>query len=521
MRSTFTGVEIARRALFAQQAALQTTEHNVANANTDGYTRQRAELVAARPLPYPGLTMGALPGQIGMGVDVARIARLRDGFLDRQYREERAAAAYYETLSNVYDRLQAVLREDPELGGTGLLAAADAFFGAFDDLALNAERGEAREQAIGAAQSLVDAFWHIAESLDRIRGDLDFQVRQIAEEVNSIARRIADLNGQIGRLRPHGLMTNDWEDARDHLLDELAARVDLEVVDLGNGMIRVTIAGGKTLVDGTDVRPLEIGTDGAGRTTVALGGEALQARGGTLQAAMEARDRVLADLQGRYDALARAFQAEVNRRHMAGVNLRDILAGKTDPSNIPLFVSRSWLETLDPAVWDQLQSGTLSWTDAQFLDPNADPPGSAYVWEARGIGDVAVNPLLVRDRTLLAAAGAPPTGIADGRTAKALAALRTAGLPGLPTGEAFGEAYGSLIGRLGIDAQRTDHLREMKATLVEQVDRQRQSVHGVSLDEEMTKLIEYQHAYSAAARALTAIDQLLDRLINGTGLVGR
>ncbi|MBE3596020.1 MAG: flagellar hook-associated protein FlgK [Hydrogenibacillus sp.] len=520
MRSTFTGLEIARRALFAQQSAIATTEHNIANANTDGYTRQRAELVASRPLPYPGMTMGTLPGQIGMGVDVARIARLRDALLDRQYREERALEAYYEGLSHVYDRLQAVLKEDSELGGAGLLSSVDAFFGALDDLSLSAERGEAREQVIGAAQSVVDAFLHIDESLRRIRGDLDFQVRQVAEEINSIAQRIADLNGQIGRLKPHGLTTNDWEDARDKLLDELAARVDLEVVDLGNGMIRVTIAGGRPLVDGTNVTPLAIGTDGAGRTTVDLGGGASGAPGGSLQAALDARDRVLEDLWGRYDALVNAFTDEVNKLHMDGVNLRDIIAGKTGPSDIPFFVSRAWL--------DQVQSQTpppdltaIDWRDPGYLDPNADPPGSRYVWQPAGIGDVAVNPIILKDRNLLAAAGSPPTGIADGRTAKALSALRTSPLPAFPTEESFGSAYGSIIGRLGIDAQRTDHLREMKATLVAQVDRQRQSVHGVSLDEEMTKLIEYQHAYSAAARALTAVDQLLDRLINGTGIVGR
>lgn len=523
MRSTFTGLEIARRALTAQQTAITTTEHNVANANTEGYTRQRAELVAARPLPYPGLTQGALPGQIGMGVDVAQIRRLRDAFLDRQYREESAQSSYYDGLSKVYDRLQAVLKEDSDLNGAGVLRAVDAFWGALDDLSLAAERGEVREQVIGAAESVTDAFRHVFESLTRISTDLDFEIRQHIAEVNSLTTRIADLNAQITQLKPHGLTTNDWEDTRDKLLDDLSKLLDISVVDLGNGGIRVTTASGAVLVDGTKQTPLEIRTDDQGRSLPIVNGADPKNLGGALGASLEARDKILADLYNRYNDLSLAFVQAVNDTHMDGVHLKDILQGRTEASGIPFFVSHSWAETFlksDPNLWKDLVDGKRSWTDQQFLvDPN--DPQKGFIWQPKDMGDVAVNPLIIKDRELVAAASVPPTGVADGRVAKKLAAFRYGALPDLSTHESFTEAYAGVIGRIGIDAQRVDHLREMKSTLVQQVDRQREAVHGVSLDEEMTLLLQYQHAYSAAARAVTAIDQMLDKLINGTGLVGR
>ncbi|PTQ57174.1 MAG: Flagellar hook-associated protein FlgK [Candidatus Carbobacillus altaicus] len=523
MRSTFTGLEIARRALTAQQTAITTTEHNVANANTEGYTRQRTELIASRPLPYPGLTQGALPGQIGMGVDVQQIRRLRDAFLDRQYREESAQSSYYDELSKVYDRLQAVLKEDSDLNGAGVLRAVDAFWGALDDLSLAAERGEVREQVIGAAESVTDAFRHIFESLKRISDDLDFEVRQQVAEINSITTRIADLNAQITQLKPHGLTTNDWEDTRDKLLDDLSKLIDISVVDLGNGSIRVTTANGGVLVDGVNQTALELTTDDQGRSIPMLGGAVLRGQGGALGASLEARDTVLTETKSRYDALAVAFVQAVNDIHMGGINLKDILKGRTEASEIPFFVSASWVETFakeHPDLWQDLSDGNLSWLDQDFLVDPADPQ-KGYIWQPKEMGDVAVNPLIISDRELLAAAGVPPSGVADGKVAKALAAFRYQPLPALATQESFTEAYAGIIGRLGIDAQRVDHLREMKTTLVQQVDRQRDAVHGVSLDEEMTLLLQYQHAYSAAARAVTAIDQMLDKLINGTGLVGR
>lgn len=526
MRSTFGGLEIGKRGLFAQQTALDTVGHNIANANTPGYSRQRVDLVASRPFPYPGLYASKTAAQIGTGVDVAKITRLRDQFLDRQYRNENRYLGYYESRAATYEKIEVVLQEGTDDQEIGLQKALDRLWGAWQDLTGSAESSEVREEVIGYAKGVADAFGHIAQSLSDYQADLNNVVLVKTNQINSIANQIRDLNAEIARLVPHGYTTNDLNDQRDLLLDQLSALVDVQVTELSNGMIQVKIAGGQMLVDGTVTTPLEATQNPAtGLYDVTIGGAPFTPQFGSFLETLEARGitdaagkvtGVIPDLMQQFNTLSSVFAKELNRLHMSGTNLKEIgdPAGN-NPKNLPFFISRRWYEAQP--------NKDLSGVDFTALDPgNYDPVNNPNGFNPSGADDMMVNPLIVADSDLVAAAGSPATGAADGNTAKAIAELKnqviTTGFPNSTTIDGF---YSAIIGKVGIDAQEANNLLETKKYLVNQVENRRQSVSGVSIDDEMTEMIKYQHAYEAAARSITVMDQVLDKIINGMGVVGR
>jgi flagellar hook-associated protein 1 FlgK len=509
MRSTFGGLEIGKRGLYAQQAALNTTGHNIANANTPGYTRQRVNMQASRPYAYPGLTNGKIPGQMGTGVEVTEVTRLRDQFLDRQYRNENKYLGYYKSRMETYSKIEIVMKEGSEENGVGLQQAMDRLWGAWQDLVSSAESGEVREEVLGYAKGVTDVFSHLSQSLKEYQSDLNHVVEVKVNEINSIATRIRDLNAQIARVVPHGYSTNDLNDQRDLLIDQLSEIVDVQVTPAENGMVNISIAGGQALVIGNQSVPLEISQNSStGFYDVSLGGGEFAPVSGSLLETLEARGiagtdgkltGVIPEILGKIDTLATVLAKEVNQLHMSGTNL-------SDAKQRPFFVSKSWYESLSDK--------DLSKIDFSTLNPDDYTPKHA--------GDLLVNPEIVANSDYIAAGGNPSTGPADGNNAQAIAYLKnkmiTTGFPNTTTMDGF---YASIIGDLGIDAQLAENLYNVKQNLVNHVENRRQSVTGVSLDDEMAAMIKYQHAYSAAARTITVMDEILNKVINGMGVVGR
>lgn len=530
MRSTFGGLEIGKRGLFAQQTALDTTGHNIANANTPGYSRQRVDLTASRPFPYPSMYTSRTAAQIGTGVEVSQITRLRDQFLDRQYRGENRYLGYYESRSATYGKIEVVLQEGTDDQQIGLQKAMDRLWGSWQDLIGSAESGEVREEVVGYAKGVADAFAHISQSLKDYQTDLNQVVMVKTNQVNSIANRIRDLNTEIARLAPHGYTTNDLADQRDLLLDELSKLVDVQVSEINSGMLQVKIAGGQMLVDGKTTVPMQATANPAtGMYDVTLGGAPFTPQFGSFQETLEARGipdangqltGIIPDLLHQFNTLSSVFTKELNALHMGGTNLKEIQdpAG-AGPKNLPFFISKGWYESWKAAN----PGGDLATVDFTALDPGGyDPVNNPNGFNPNGAGDMMVNPLIVSDSDLIAASGTPTTGAADGKTAAAIADLKnkviTTGFPNSTTIDGF---YSSIIGKLGIDAQEADNMLETKQNLVNHVENRRQSVSGVSIDDEMTEMIKYQHAYEAAARSITVMDQVLDKIINGMGIVGR
>lgn len=510
MRSTFHGIEVSKRGLFAQQSALNTTGHNIANANTAGYTRQRANMQATPGIPYPGLSNSTEPGLLGTGVNVVSLQRIREEFLDVQLRTENKHYGYWEAKRDVLQKVEGIMNEPSD---TGMQKVMDELWKSWQDLSQNPESLSARAVVRQRAIAVTETFAALNTSLTELQRDLDNVVATKVIDINSIAQQLANLNRQIGDVVPHGYQPNDLYDQRDVLLDKLAKLTDVKVTNLNSGMIQVTIDG-QELVNGRTAVTMAVEKDATtGFNNITLGGAPFIPQSGGLLGTFEARGIPGTDANGqptmqgpvpdmirKLNLLAENIATEVNKLHSTGMNLTDIENRKTNPT--------ADLEKLD-----------------FFVKKNDALPLTA--------ANIQVNPKILASLNSIAAAQVedPNTGsgtsfYGDGRNALAIASIKfkplqlLTGSSGQIESTTLDDFYRYTIAQLGVDSQEATRMEKNSELLVGQVDTNRQSVSGVSIDEEMSEMVKYQHAYNASARVMTSMDEILDKVINGMGRVG-
>src|SRR5690625_571794 len=245
--STFHGLEMAKQALFAQQSALYTTGHNISNANTEGYSRQRVNFEAMRPFPVPAKNRPDIPGQLGTGVQISSIQRVRDEFLDIQFRSENSRMNHWQTKSHSLSRMERLLNEPSD---SGLAKTMDLFWQSLQDLAVHPEKPGARSVVAERAKSVTDTFNHLAKSLENIQTDLRAEIGGAEDKVNSLLRQINRINEQVRKIEPHGYLANDLYDNRDRLIDELSELVSINVefhkseggaLDIADGIVSIEL----------------------------------------------------------------------------------------------------------------------------------------------------------------------------------------------------------------------------------------------------------------------------------------
>ncbi len=481
--STFNGINIALRGLLAQQRALDVTTHNIANASTEGYTRQEALLQAADPISNVSLWGMVFPGQLGQGVTVDSYRRIRDVFNDVQLR---GAASEQASLDVRYRELHAISLAMPEPSDYGLRSQLQRFFESWHEVANAPESLAARHALAQSGQSLATTFNHTARVLADMRVNDDAEITAGIGEMNAILAGVAELNTQIGQLvlagaeldpatlqivRP-GQAPNDLLDRRDLLLDKLAEIADITSVTYDDQNRATVVVAGLTVV-----------TPAAGATPVTraqLDAQFASATltGGQLHGLLEAHGNMLneanpASYISQLNLLAQSLHDAVNAQHALGIDL----------------------------------SGTAGGVFFDMSAP-AGPPGAAT--------RLRMSAALLATPNLIAAGGAGQ-GPGSATNANAMIALQDA----LTTGGAtFRNYYNGLQSGLGATTQSTQRSLEAQGIIVGGLADRRSSTSDVSLDEEMTSMIRFQHAYAAASRILSAMDENLDRLINGTGRVG-
>lgn len=465
--SSFFAIEIGRRALSAQQKALEVTGHNVANANTDGYSRQAIRLAPTTPHPPPGSGAGLRFGQLGTGVEVASIKRQRNEFLDAQFRRETTVLGRCEVQRDTLSRVEGILLEPSEYG---LRSRMDEFWQALQDVATNPESFAVRATLIQKANSLVETFSHIRRQLNLMRVDLDESIKAKLAQINEITAEIARLNAQIANQYAMGHQPNDLEDKRDLLVDELSRIVDVEVLTQANGAQNV-IAGGSLIVDGAHSFEWEGIADVSGFTRIRWKGTDAEVRvnDGELAGLLDLRDDILPDIEGNLETLRTVLMNEVNEVHRNGFGL-------------------------DNASGREL-----------FIDPVGPEP-------------MAVNPELEANPEKIGAALSPDSP-GDGRNALEMAALKFKRIDEL--GTTMDDYYRSVVAELGVRCMEAERAASNQELLMLEVNGRRESISGVSLDEEAANMIRYQHAYSAAARYVTVIDEMIGQIVNRLGIVGR
>lgn len=484
MRSTFFGLDIARKALSAQSRALDVTGHNIANQATPGYSRQRAVLTTTNPYTVPGMHNSSAAGQIGTGVQVSTIYRLRDSYIDYQLRSQSQylgkAAAENQTL----DRVEGIFGD---LQGGGIKTAIGQFFNAWQDLSRDGSNETVRAIVQQRGVAVADMFRHVDGQLQDVVDDINHGIKLTVTDINSIVDRVASLNVQIQTNELGGKNANDLRDRRDLLIDDLSQLVNLHVFE-SHGQLSLVV-NGVSLVRHESVTHMKLSDAPKNGVQEVVwinssGGEGnpVAATSGRLAGLESSRDKTTGYMK-ELDKLASEFAAAINAVHQKGVDLEGSTGG--------IF----------------------------FIGQNADvDDGNAGVISARHI-KVNDDILAEGGLSLIAAAKKDKDdnwAPGDGSNALEIAQVRNELLfSNTATLEQF---YEGILGTLGVDAQHALHLLDNQTLLVEQLEMRRSSISGVSLDEEMTNMIQFQHAYNAAARLVTVIDEILDTLINRTGL---
>jgi flagellar hook-associated protein 1 FlgK len=469
MSGTFGSISTALSSLYSQRRALDTTGQNIANANTEGYSRQRVQMQAATASSVPALH--STSDGIGAGVTVSDVARLRDTFLEARGRAEHSSSAYLSARNEIYGRIENIFAEPSD---TALASQLDDFWNGWGEVASQSTNTAVRNQLLERGRVVADGLRAAYDSLDAQWNTLRTQLDAYATDVNTAADAVALLNQTIKQQVAAGLPANELADKRDLHLMELARLTGATTVAREDGTIDAYV-GGSSLVSGGTARDL---VTAGSRQLVnqaddpvhfrwgSEGGPAAAVTGGKLAAALDTLNKIIPTYANGLNDVAVKLAERVNEVHGAGYPMSG-----TDTAG------------------DFFTSGT---------------PGTDVT--ARTITVAITDP---RDLGVSGVAGS-----ADGGNADALARLGK-----LTDGP--DAAYRKLVVGLGVEAQAATRRADIQARVAGDIDVLRTADAGVNLDEEMTNMITFQRAYEAASRVLTSVDQMLDVLINRTGLVGR
>ncbi len=455
--SSFYGLQTSLRGLLAQQRLLDTTGHNIANASTKGYSRQEAALVASPALNIPagGIASGA-GAHLGSGVDVQSFRRIRDQFVDLQYRGQNTNLGEWKARSTALDRAEGALSEP---GENGLNQQLNEFWNAWADLA-NAngtDRAAAVQNVVEKGTALADAFNTVRGQIVQVKDQTYAEYADLARpagpgdaggEIAQVATEIAQLNDTIKRYVTAGDVPNDLLDRRDLLVDQLSEYGQVSVEAQNDGTINVSFvdkaSSGTTypIVTGPAATWAGPPAGDAWSPGGRLGGLLDVAKpGGTLDGYLTTLDTIAANLV-----------TSVNGAY--GGTFFDAGAGPT--------------------------AATIDVSAALLANPQSLTPGSG----AAGSTDLALAVSKLRD------------------------------------GATVDQPYRAFVAKVGSDVREAGRQADNAQVLTDAVENRRQSVSGVSMDEEMSNLVRFQRSYQASARAMSTMDEMLDVLINRTGRVG-
>ena len=470
--STFNGLNIALSAVQAEQRSLDTTSHNIANASTDGYSRQVSELAAKPGLGALSVWGMIIPGQLGQGVEVADVTRIRDMFNDNNLRANLSTQGEADVRQTTWQGIESSL---PEPGANGLQAAMSSFWTAVQNVSTNPEDTGARQALAQSVQALGLSFQTASNALSAQRSDVDTQADAMIAQVDADATQISHLNTAIAKLQAVGQNPNDLLDLRDSLVDELSTLGNTTTTPGANGVVTVKF-GGVVIVDPSTATglPPTMPT----RATFNPGYPATPAvaaglTGGQLKGLLDAYSTTLnpaaaGSMPAKLDQLASSLHDALNAQQQAGFD-------KNGVAGVPLF------------------SGA-SITSASQL---------------------AVNPAIIANPSLIAASSTSAGAPGDSTNMLALFGIRSASAPtGSTLGATFDDFYAGMVSSMGLAAQTAGRDVSTSDTVVNSLQDRRSQVSGVSLDEEMTNLVKFQHAYSAAGRAMSTLNDMLDTLVH-------
>ncbi|OOM16279.1 flagellar hook-associated protein FlgK [Clostridium saccharobutylicum] len=612
MSGLFDTFTIAKRGLNVNQSAINTTSHNIANANTEGYSRQRA--VAETTKPFGGMSRfdTCSVGQVGTGAEIASIQRIRDSFIDYQVRNEDGKLANYKVKSDMLSKVEDIFGEPSD---KGIQALFSEFYSSFQELAKTPEKTAARTVAVQKASALANALNSTYTKLEKANADAQELLQTNVTDVNSYLDQINELNKQITSVSAVGQTPNDLMDKRDNLLDKLSGkfgitieRKDKEAIDLkaegfqkssnvidnlvnssptDENYTRLSYVKEASISDdnstmtvsyyplgNSQAAPKTLTITGLNKTTAASLKESLEqnriltankdgeitVRNSTTDATTgkaTCTTEVLHDgdsvALSKFNAMFKTYESDATNSVDDKTIKGDIAGNQSTQNRI-----KDYMDDLNKIATglaycvNAVQTGSSD-AASPLKDVNDNDFQSIFVNGKTSTSDdgitaknITVNQKIIDDVSLVNCSSTNTSGERNGDRAQVIADLGTLKmnisdidsitsrkdffsttskigvtlsggikLSGNTSGKTIDNYYKDMISALGTDSQEANRNTATEEVQVENLQLQRTSVSGVSLDEEMTNLIQFQHAYQANAKIISTVDELLDVVING------
>ena len=454
-------VDIGKSALFTAQQAISVAGHNLANVKTPGYSRQQVTLAENRP-------ENGSPGQIGTGVHAETIRRSFDSFVDAQLLASRERLGEFTASSNALARLEPLFGD---ANNQGIGAGLNEFFGALQDVTTNPSDLSARTVFLSKATALAGRFNQSAADLTAAQESINRQVGQTVTDVNRLTSQIADLNMKIAEAESSGQQANDLRDQRGVALADLGELIEVSSIEDATGQLTLSAGRGQVLVDKDRIYQLVGVPDlsnngllnvhydaGAGATT----NLSSVIQSGRLKGLLDVRDQTIPGLRASLDTLASEVVTQVNQQHRLGFGL--------DGS-----------------------------TNQDFFAP-AGTAASTITVSLSNVRQIAASST---------AAGVP------GNNANALALAGLKNRDFAPFGNVtFQEYYSTIAGSFGSTVQGVEDNLKAQQILHDQLTFQRASISGVSMDEELANLLQYQRSFEAASRMIVIADEMFQTILS-------
>ncbi len=473
MAGLFGILNLGQRSLQAQEMGVQVAGHNIANVSNTAYSRQRVRVEASQPVQIG-------PNIVGTGAQVTAVEQLRNQFLDTQIQKETSITGFLESrqfaleyaqsdLGQVIDRMatgaEGTAASTGVGGQHGIAENLSGFFAALQSLSNDPSSATERQNLIDKAKDLATSFQQTDGRLTNLRAALNSSVSDQVSEANRLVADIAKLNDSVANAELSSSSTaNDLRDSRQEKIEALSKLVDVGTSSGNNGAVNISV-GGTLLVDGRSVQDtLEAYDAGAGQVLVRTktGATPVSLTSGSVQGTIQSRDEDVASLQRELATLAGTIITEVNAIHKSGYSL----GGQTG---------------------------------ADFFTGSAS-------------GNIQVNADLAQDTNRIQASGVSGE---SGNNTVVLAMAKLATEPVASLGHlTISQSYGQTVANLGQALSNANAQSSDQKVVTDMLGQQRNSIGGVSLDEEMTDLVKFQRAYQASARVISTVNQLFDEVLN-------
>ncbi len=503
--STFSGLNIVVQGLFTQQRAIDVTGHNIANVNTPGFARQRAVMETTMPMEVMGGR-----GMLGTGVEVQHIERIRNTFLDVKFWGENTVLGEWNAKSQMLSEIEMVFNEPSD---TGLNSVLSEFLNNLHELVKDPGSTDVRTLVRETAITFTNTLNYMDKQFKKIQTDSNFEIETKVNDINSYARQISELNQQIMRYELDGSNANDLRDRRDLLIDEISKIADVKVFEDADGRFRLNV-GGRLMVNHNDYNQLTVvartvdknpDVDVPGLYDIQWDdGMPFGTKSGELKGLLDVRDgdgspgsyKGVPYYMRELNRFAKGFADAFNAIHTTAYDLADDGYAEPGGDKIYFFTSDGTMDSYAPGP-------------PRVQNPMADITAA----------NITISKEIFNDINSISFAGSFDTIPGDATKGQELADLRyTKVFPSYGTPEDYVK---SLVSALGVDGQEAVRMKDNQDMLVAQTVTLRTSIAGVSIDEEMTNMIKFQHTYNASARMITTMDEMIEVVVNKMGLVGR